>query len=80
LQRAAELREPAGAVGIGERNALRHLAAAVGAVVVVAFDQRPVASGSQGGTQARFAATGHTHDNDRRFHSHSVTNGQGYPR
>lgn len=65
LQQLSQRGQPAFTVRIGQCNALAHLFAAGGAVVVVPFDQGQALGLGQGGTQARLAAARHAHDDHK---------------
>jgi hypothetical protein len=64
--------EPAGAIGVGQRNPAPHLLAVGLAVVRIAFDQLRALGLGDRGAKARFAAAGHAHDDHRMFDHRSA--------
>jgi hypothetical protein len=69
LQQLAQRGEPAFPVGIGQGDALAHLGAAGGAVVVVALNQGQAKGLGQRQTQAGLAAARHAHDHQKQWRS-----------
>ncbi|MNV78813.1 hypothetical protein D3C71_1723290 [compost metagenome] len=62
-QQGRQARQPAFAVGIGQRNACGHLGNALGGMVGIALHQLPTQLLRNGLPRAGFAAARHAHDN-----------------